>query len=264
MFKTVIAGIDGSFADADALALARLLVQPGGAVIPIRIQPGPAVGPGLHEAALAPTPPIAVGSSGRGLLGRILAGDEVIGDAAQRAVRRGDRAARVRSRGGRRHRRIGVGYDGSAHAQAALDEAKRSPAGRARACARSGSRRAGRARHADGHSGGGGARGRRERAERAIAKLGLPLAAHVVDGIAHQRLAELSSQVDLLVVGSSAPWRDRPRPARQHVRAPQPRGCVPAARRASTRVQSTRTSATRPASISTCRVIPHQERERAR
>ena len=34
MFKTVIVGVDGSSADADALALARLLVQPGGAVVP--------------------------------------------------------------------------------------------------------------------------------------------------------------------------------------------------------------------------------------
>lgn len=205
MFTTAIAGIDGSPADADALALARLLVEPGGAVIPIRIEPGRPVGHALHEAALAAAADlIVVGSSGRGLLGRILAGDDVIA-----TLRCAPCAVAIAPHGFLSQADdpiacIGVGYDGRAHAQAALDKAKA-------LAARTGAsvRALGVASPPQGlvtpigipavaalEAG-------RERAERSIANLGPDVTAHVVDGIAHQRLAELSAEVDLLVVGSS-------------------------------------------------------------
>jgi nucleotide-binding universal stress UspA family protein len=204
MFTTVIAGVDGSSADADALALSQLLVQSRGAVIPTRIEPGRPVGEGLHGAALASRADlIVVGSSGRGLLGRILAGDDVI------ATLRGALCAVAIAPHGFASAahpiaQIGVGYDGRAHAHAALDAA-RALAGRTGASVRVlavasppqglvtpigvpavAALEAG-----------------RERAERSIGQLGPDVSAHVVDGIAHQRLAELSSEVDLLVVGSS-------------------------------------------------------------
>jgi nucleotide-binding universal stress UspA family protein len=204
MFTTVIAGIDGSAADADALALAQLLVQSGGAVIPTRIAAGRPVGAGLHDEALkAGADVIVVGSSGRGLLGRILAGDDVIA-----TLRCAPCMVAIAPHGFASDdhpvTRIGVGYDGRAHALAALDAA-RTIAARTGASIRA----LGVASPSQGlvtpvgipavaalEAG-------RERAERAIAQLGPDVTAHVVDGIAHQRLAELSSEVDLLVVGSS-------------------------------------------------------------
>jgi nucleotide-binding universal stress UspA family protein len=204
MFTTVIAGVHDSSADADALALAQLLVQSGGAVVPTRIEPGRPVGPGLHEAAVASAADlIVVGSSARGVLGRILAGDDVIA-----TLRGAPCAVAIAPHGfaSAAHpiARIGVGYDGRRQAHAALDAAKA-------LAARTGAsvRALGVSSPPQGLVAPVGIaavealEAGRDRAERAFAQLGPDVSGHVVDGIAHLRLADLSSEVDLLVVGSS-------------------------------------------------------------
>ena len=44
---------------------------------------------------------------------------------------------------------------------------------------------------------------KRSQIEQCIAELGEDIAGHVVDGVAHQELAEFSAKVDLLVIGTS-------------------------------------------------------------
>jgi nucleotide-binding universal stress UspA family protein len=204
MFKTVIAGVAGRAGDADAVALAELLAEPGGSVIPTRIQHGQPVGPGLRDAAVEHRADlIVVGSSSRGMLGRILAGDDV--KATLRSAPCGVAIApRGFAAGSRVIAQIGVGYDGSPQAQIAMDTAKV-------LAARDGARL-----HAlgvaapsvgivspIGVSAYAAIEARREQTRRYIAELAPQIVARAVDGIASQRLAELSSEVDLLIVGSS-------------------------------------------------------------
>jgi nucleotide-binding universal stress UspA family protein len=204
MFETVIAGIEGSPADADAVALAELLAAPGARILPTHIHPGSPVARGLHEAAIASGADlIVVGSSGRGLLGRILAGGDV-----RETLRSAPCAVAVAPHAFAANRaaitEIGVGYDGSAHAQVALDAA-RAIADRERAHVRA----LGVASAPQGlvtplgMSAILALEARRERTQRYVVRLAPDISAHAVDGIPHQRLAELSGDVDLLIVGSS-------------------------------------------------------------
>jgi len=204
MFTTVIAGIEGSAADADAIALAELLRAPGGSIVPTRVQPGRPVGHGLHDAARARDADlIVVGSSGRGLVGRILAGDEVI------ATLRGAPCAVAIAPHGfasapHALTSIGVGYDGSAQAQTAIDRARElaAPSGaRVRALGIASPPQG--IVTPIGISAVAALDAARDRAEHCVAQLNGGVIAHAVDGIAHQRLTELSREVDLLVIGSS-------------------------------------------------------------
>jgi nucleotide-binding universal stress UspA family protein len=203
MFTTVIVGADNGAGDADAMALATLLADPGADVTPTHIEHG-SVGHGLHDAALERGADlIVVGSSHCGLLGRIFAGDDVAG-----TLRSAPCAVAVAPRGfAGRHAglaRIGVGYDGSAEAMAALDAAKE-------LAARKGAqiRALGVATPPQGLitpigvSAVAALEAKREQIERCIGELSPDIAGETLDGIAHQRLAELSTEVDLLVVGSS-------------------------------------------------------------
>jgi nucleotide-binding universal stress UspA family protein len=190
MYATVIVGLHGRAADADALALADLLADADGAIIQATVADGGPVGAGLHDAAIGRRADlIVVGSSGRGLLGRIHAGSDV-----KATLRAAPCAVAIAPHGFATAphviARIGVGYDASRHALAALDAARAiaerddatvdalgvttPPQGVATAIGAS-----------------------------AIAALGPGINARAVSGIPHQRLADLSERVDLLVVGSS-------------------------------------------------------------
>jgi nucleotide-binding universal stress UspA family protein len=204
MFTSVIAGLEGSSADADTIALAELLLAPEGRLMPARIQPGRPVGRGLHDLARERDADlIVVGSSGRGLLGRILAGDDVIA-----TLRGAPCAVAVAPHGfaSAPHtlRTIGVGYDGSPHAQAAVERARElaSPTGAHLRAIGVASPPQGLVTPI-GISAIAALDAARDRAERCVAQLGAGLTAHAVDGIVHQRLTELSREVDLLVIGSS-------------------------------------------------------------
>jgi nucleotide-binding universal stress UspA family protein len=203
MFTTVIVGADNGAGDADATALATLLAEPGAEVAATHIEHG-SVGHGLHDAAVAHGADLIVlGSSHCGVLGRIFAGDDVAA-----TLRSAPCAVAVAPRGFAARRptlaRIGVGYDGSAQAQAAMEVAKA-------LAAREGARvRAlGVATPPQGLttpigvSAIAGLEAKREQIEQCIAQLGPGIDGEVLDGIAHQRLAELSAEVDLLVVGPS-------------------------------------------------------------
>jgi nucleotide-binding universal stress UspA family protein len=203
MFTTVIIGADNGAGDADATALATLLAAPGAEVTPVHIEHG-SVGQGLHDAAVQRGADlIALGSSHCGLLGRIFAGDDVAA-----TLRAAPCAVAVAPRGFAAKNaalaRIGVGYDGSAQARAALDVARELAAREG-----AGIRALGVATPPQGLTTPIGVsaiaelEAKRQQIEHCIAELGPDIAGETVDGIAHQRLAELSAEVDLLVVGPS-------------------------------------------------------------
>jgi nucleotide-binding universal stress UspA family protein len=203
MFTTVIVGADNGAGDADATALARLLGGPDADVMPVHIDHRQ-VGHGLQDAAVARGADLIVlGSSHCGVIGRIFAGDDVA------ATLRGAPCAVAVAPRGFANRpptlaRVGVGYDGSARAQTALQTAKA-------LAAREGAqiRALGVATPPQGITTPIGVsavaklEAKREQIERCISELDQGIASEVLDGIAHQRLAELSAEVDLLVVGSS-------------------------------------------------------------
>jgi nucleotide-binding universal stress UspA family protein len=204
LFNSVIVGVKGAAAE-DAAALARALAAAAGGarVSEVRVPDGESVGRGLHDAAVEQGADlIVIGSSTRGLLGRILAGDDVIA-----TLRCAPCAVAIAPRGFAGSeaglRTIGVGYDGSPQAEAALAAA--------RALADEGTevRALGVATPPQGLvtplgvSAVAAIEAKREQIERCIGELDGGVQGRVVDGIAHQRLAELSREVDLLVVGSS-------------------------------------------------------------
>jgi nucleotide-binding universal stress UspA family protein len=204
MFKNVITGINGGPGDADAAALAGLLAGDDATVVPTTIPKGRSAADGLHEAAVERGADlIVVGSSSRGLLGRILAGDDV-----RETLRSAPCAVAVAPRGfaTAEHSitRIGVGYDGGAGARAALATA--------RAVARDTAASVlavGVATPSQGVVDPVGIstmaelEGKRDLTEQEIAELPADVEGRTVDGIAYHKLAELSSDIDLLVVGSS-------------------------------------------------------------
>ncbi len=204
LFNSVIVGVKGAAAE-DAAALARALAAAAGgaSVSEVRVPDGESVGRGLHDAAVEQGADlIVIGSSTRGLLGRILAGDDVIA-----TLRCAPCAVAIAPRGFAGSeaglRTIGVGYDGSPQAEAALAAA--------RALADEGTevRALGVATPPQGLvtplgvSAVAAIEAKREQIERCIGELDGGVQGRVVDGIAHQRLPELSGEVDLLVVGSS-------------------------------------------------------------
>jgi nucleotide-binding universal stress UspA family protein len=204
MFKSVIAGVDGGAAGPDALALAELLAEPGVRVIPVTVPATQAPADGLHDAAVKHDADlVVVGSSSRGLIGRVLAGDDV-----KATLRSAPCAVAVAPHGfadePRTIAEVGVGYDGGSHARAALDVAKA-------IAARTGAkvRALGVAMPPQGLvdpvgiSAVEAIKARYEQMQRLIAELEPEISGQAVDGIAHHRLAELSREVDLLVVGSS-------------------------------------------------------------
>jgi nucleotide-binding universal stress UspA family protein len=203
MFKTIIAGINGAAGDADVIALAELLAAPGARLIPTRVPPLQAPADGLHDAATSHGADlIVVGSSSRGRLGRILVGDD-----ASATLRSAPCAVAVAPHGFALNphaiARVGVGYDGSARARAAMDSAKL-------IAARNGAevRALGVAMPLGlvppiGTSAFAALEASREQTERCIAQLEPGIVADAVEGVAEEKLAELSSEVDLLVVGSS-------------------------------------------------------------
>jgi nucleotide-binding universal stress UspA family protein len=200
----VVAGVDGGEGDADVMALARLLADPDAEVTPTTIPAALDPADGLHHAAerLA-ADLIVVASSRRSLFGRILAGDDVTA-----TLRSAPCAVAVAPRGlaadPHPFERIGVGYDGSPNAQSALGVAKA-------VAARSGAeiRALGVATPPQGLVTPVGVaavaalEAKRDQIERCIAQLEPGIVGRVADGTAHQELAELSAEVDLLVVGTS-------------------------------------------------------------
>jgi nucleotide-binding universal stress UspA family protein len=203
MFDTVIAGADGGAGEADVAALAALLGGPRAEVVSTHVDHG-SVGHGLHDAALERGADlIVVGSSHCGLLGRIFAGDDVAS-----TLRSAPCAVAVAPRGfadgPSRLARIGVGYDGGAQAHVALDVAKALAAReRARVQVLGVATPPQGLTTPIGVSAVAALEAKREQIERCIAELEPDVTGEVLDGIAHQRLAELSTEVDLLVVGSS-------------------------------------------------------------
>ena len=203
MFETVLVGVANGAGDADAVALAKQFAGEGADVSQVHIDEG-SVAKGLAEAAGGRRADLIVlGSSGRGLLGRTFAGDDVT-----HTLRAAPCAVAVAPRGygdaDRVIAAIGVGYDGSAQAKLALD------------AARSLAQRSGAKLHAlgvatppqgittpIGVSAVASLEAKRDQIERCIAELGADVEGHAVDGIAHQELAELSERVDVLVIGSS-------------------------------------------------------------
>jgi nucleotide-binding universal stress UspA family protein len=203
MFERAIASVNGGAGDADAVALGELLVAPEGTVVAVNCSGRP-VASALHDAALEHDADlIVVGCSERGVLGRILARHDVTA-----TLRSAPCAVAVAPDGFAAQRRaiarVGVGYDGGPHAQVAMDAAMAIAA------------RVGARVHAlgvaappngivspIGISAVAALEAERERTERAIARLAPGIVARAVDGIPHQRLAEFSAKVDLLVVGSS-------------------------------------------------------------
>ncbi len=142
MFKSVIVGFDGGEGGRDATALADLLVSDGGRLTRAFIDNGdprawrgaippeeiadlahgqsPSIGDGLHELAeRIDADLLVVGSSRRGLLGRVLLGDDT-----QEALSGAPCAVAIAPLGfGGRERtiaRIGVGYNGSPESEHAL------------------------------------------------------------------------------------------------------------------------------------------------
>ena len=205
MFDTIIIGSSGGAGDPDAVALAELLTGAGGSATPVRVPNGQPVGRGLHDAAAEHGADlIVVASSGRGLIGRIFAGDDVAA-----TLRSAPCPVAIAPRGfaaeQRAIARIGVGYDGSPQAQAALDAARRLAADSGAEVQALGVATPPQGLVAPlGVSAIAAIEARRERTERCIAALGPDVQGSVVDGIARERLAELADEVDLLVVGSSA------------------------------------------------------------
>jgi nucleotide-binding universal stress UspA family protein len=204
MFQSVIVGVCDGAGAADAIALAGLLAEPGASVLQTTIPAGQPVARGLHDAAVQHGADlIVIGSSRHGLLGRILAGDDVAA-----TLRSAPCTVAIAPRGfaAQPHtvEHIGVGYDGSLAAQAAMDLAKA-------IAARDGVRveALGVATPPQGLvtpigiSAIQALETKRRETERCIAELAPGIVARAVDGIAHQRLAELSSGIDLLLVGSS-------------------------------------------------------------
>lgn len=204
MFERVITSDDGGPGDADASALAGLLVAPGGSVIPARNPSGRPKAEALREAAIEDDADlIVVGWSEHGMLGRFLTRDDVAA-----TLRSAPCPVAIAPRGfaaePRRIARIGVGYDGGRHAQAAMDVARE-------LAAREGARVEAVGVAAPPHgivspigiSAVAALEAERERTEQCIRRLAPGVVGHAVDGIPHQRLAELSARVDLLVVGSS-------------------------------------------------------------
>lgn len=206
MFKTIIVGTKAQGpGDTDAIALAELLAgaDRDAVVTQVQVPGGEAVGRGLHEAAVERAADlIVIGSSTRGLLGRILAGDDVVA-----TLRSAPCSVAVAPHGygeaAHAFERIGVGYDGSPNAQAALAAARALAGGRATVCALAVATPPQGLVTPLGVSAVAAIESKREQTERCIAELDPVVEGHAVDGIAHQKLAELSHAVDLLVVGSS-------------------------------------------------------------
>jgi nucleotide-binding universal stress UspA family protein len=204
MFKSVIVGVHGGPAGPDALALAELLADPGAQVTPITVPATQAPAVGLHEAAVERGADlIVVGSSSRGLIGRVLAGDDV-----KAALRSAPCAVAVAPRGfaDEPHEiaRIGVGYDGGAHARAAMEAARAIAAGTGAKIRALGVAMAPQGLiDPVGISAVAAIEARHEQMQRLIAELDPEISGQAVDGIANEKLTELSSEVDLLVVGSS-------------------------------------------------------------
>ena len=202
MFKSIIVGTKGGPGDADAIALAELLAG-GASVTPVEIAGGRPVGRGLHEAAVeGGADLIVIGSSTRGLIGRILAGDDVTATLRSApcsvAIAPRGYAAAPHAVG-----RIGVGYDGSPEAQAALAVATALAGEDVDVCALGVATPPQGLVTPLGVSAVAAIEARRERTEQCIAELAPAVEGYAVDGIAHQKLAELSAEVDLLVIGSS-------------------------------------------------------------
>src|SRR6476659_7646911 len=123
MFTSVLIGLANGAGDADATALASRLAEDGAAAPSVHVEHG-SVANGLREAALARgTDLIVLGSSGRGLIGRTFAGDDVTG-----TLRCSPCAIAIAPRGyadkDGEVAHIGVGYDGSAQAELALEAAR--------------------------------------------------------------------------------------------------------------------------------------------
>jgi nucleotide-binding universal stress UspA family protein len=203
MFETVLVGLANGAGDADAGALAARLAGDGADVAQVHIEHG-SVGKGLRsEAEERGADLIVLGSSGRGLIGRTFAGDDVTA-----TLRCAPCAVAVAPRGyaGSQHQfgHIGIGYDGSAQAKLALDAA-RSLAARTDAKLHA----LGVATPPQGLTTPIGVsavaelEAKRDQIEHCIAELGPEIAGRAVDGIAHQGLSELSEKVDLLVIGTS-------------------------------------------------------------
>jgi nucleotide-binding universal stress UspA family protein len=166
MFKRIVVGVDGRAGGRDAVALAKLLVAPGGELTLAHVVPGDAnayrgagaayeapeaeraealletvreetgieahlrwrgsssVGRGLHELCeLIRADLVAVGSSRRGLLGRVLIGDDT-GAALNGASCSIAIAPTNYSQQRGAMREIGVGYDGSPESEHALAVAR--------------------------------------------------------------------------------------------------------------------------------------------
>src|SRR5690349_19155075 len=203
MFTTVLIGEARGAGDADAAALASQLAGQGADLARVHIEHG-SVANGLRDEAIARgTNLIVLGSSGRGLIGRTFAGDDVTS-----TLRCAPCAVAVAPRGyadaDRRIANIGIGYDGSPEAKAALDAARTLAARTDAALLALGVATPPQGLTTPiGVSAVSQLEAKREQIERCIAELGPGIAGQVVDGIAHQELSELSERVDLLVIGSS-------------------------------------------------------------
>jgi nucleotide-binding universal stress UspA family protein len=203
VFETVIVGVADADNSADPTALAQRLAREGADVERVHIDAG-SVSKGLRDAAAGRGADLIVlGSSQRGLLGRTFAGDDVTDTlrctpCAVAVVPRGY------AEGSRALAHIGAGYDGSAPASVALDTARS-------LAADSGAKLhvLGVATPPQGLATPLGVsavtslESKRAQIEQCIAELAPEIDGVVVDGIAHQELAELSEKVDLLVIGST-------------------------------------------------------------
>jgi nucleotide-binding universal stress UspA family protein len=204
MFERVLVALAKGTGDADAAALASRLADDEADVVQVHIEHG-SVAHGLRDEAVARGADLIVlGSSGRGLIGRTFAGDDVTS-----TLRCAPCAVAVAPRGyaaaDKAIEHIGVGYDGSEQAQLAID------------AARSLAERSGARLHAlgiatppqglttpIGVSAVAELEAKRDQIEDCIAELGPEITDRaVVDGVAHQELSELSERVDLLVIGTS-------------------------------------------------------------
>jgi len=247
-FKTVVVGVDGREGGREAIALARRLLEPEGRLILAAVArprgserlaalladadrraaaqmlcaeaerldiPASTVvvvrssiADGLHSVvAEHDADLLVVGSAHRGTVGRVLLGDD-----AQAALDGASCAVAVAPRGGLRAdawRTIAVGDDGSAESAVALSSARRLAArlgATVRACAVVGPsslryREVSRADSSD-------AIARREFAERRRLERYAGVEADVLRGDPGEALAELSDEVDLIMIGSrgQGPW----------------------------------------------------------